>query len=116
MPGRAKPAWASPAAIRSAGRARGCGWFHATHRLRSAGPRAFHSIFLWIGGPREASCSRKSRCSGLYRAVAAVVGVAAAAAFARDVITQAAPQGRERAKNLLWAAGKLADFAYRAGP
>ena len=33
----------------------------------------------------------------------------AAAAFARDVIAAVAPQGRERAKNLLWAAGKLAD-------
>ena len=33
-----------------------------------------------------------------------------AAAFARDVIAKTAPQGRERAKNLLWAAGKLADY------
>ena len=33
-----------------------------------------------------------------------------AAAFARDVITEAGPAGRERAKNLLWAAGKLADY------
>ena len=38
-----------------------------------------------------------------------------AAAFARDVITQAAPAGRERAKNLLWAAGKLADYAIPLG-
>jgi integrase len=38
-----------------------------------------------------------------------------AAAFARDVITQAAPEGRERAKNLLWAAGKLADYAASLG-
>jgi hypothetical protein len=30
--------------------------------------------------------------------------VSQAAAFARDVITRAAPEGRERAKNLLWAA------------
>ena len=34
---------------------------------------------------------------------------AEAAAFARDVISRVAPAGRERAKNLLWAAGKLAD-------
>jgi hypothetical protein len=39
----------------------------------------------------------------------------AAAAFARDVITRAGPQGRERAKNLLWAAGKLADWAIGLG-
>jgi integrase len=38
-----------------------------------------------------------------------------AAAFARDVIAQVAPQGRERAKNLLWAAGKLADYALGLG-
>ena len=34
-----------------------------------------------------------------------------AAAFARDVVTAAGPLPRERAKNLLWAAGKLADYA-----
>jgi integrase len=38
-----------------------------------------------------------------------------AAAFARDVITTAGPQGRERAKNLLWAAGKLADYGLGLG-
>jgi integrase len=38
-----------------------------------------------------------------------------AAAFARDVIGQVAPGGRERAKNLLWAAGKLADYAASLG-
>ena len=35
---------------------------------------------------------------------------AEAAAFARDVIARTGPAGRERAKNLLWAAGKLADY------
>ena len=38
-----------------------------------------------------------------------------AAAFARDVIAKVAPQGRERAKNLLWTAGKLADFGIGLG-
>jgi hypothetical protein len=38
-----------------------------------------------------------------------------AAAFARDVIAKAGPQGRERAKNLLWAAGKLADYGLGLG-
>src|SRR5260221_8290128 len=33
-----------------------------------------------------------------------------AAAFARQVVMQAGPGGRERAKNLLWAAGRLADY------
>ena len=40
---------------------------------------------------------------------------AEAAAFARDVITAAGPGGQERAKNLLWAAGKLADYALGLG-
>jgi integrase len=38
-----------------------------------------------------------------------------AAAFARDVIARTGPHGRERAKNLLWAAGKLADYAASLG-
>jgi integrase len=38
-----------------------------------------------------------------------------AAAFARQVVPGAAPAGRERAKNLLWAAGKLADWAIPMG-
>jgi integrase len=38
-----------------------------------------------------------------------------AALFARDVITRTGPEGRERAKNLLWAAGKLADWALPLG-
>ena len=38
-----------------------------------------------------------------------------AAAFARAVIGQVAPEGRERAKNLLRAAGKLADYAIPLG-
>jgi integrase len=38
-----------------------------------------------------------------------------AAAFAREVIAAAAPEGKERAKNLLWAAGRLADFGIGLG-
>jgi integrase len=38
-----------------------------------------------------------------------------AAAFARQVVLQAAPAGRERAKNLLWAAGRLAGYAIPLG-
>ena len=40
---------------------------------------------------------------------------AQAAAFARQVVLQAAPGGRDRAKNLLWAAGRLADWAIGLG-
>jgi hypothetical protein len=39
----------------------------------------------------------------------------AAADFARAVVAQVAPAGRQRAKNLLWAAGKLADYAISLG-
>src|SRR5215471_12755434 len=38
-----------------------------------------------------------------------------AAAFARDVVVKTGPGGRERAKNLLWAAGKLADYGLGLG-
>jgi integrase len=38
-----------------------------------------------------------------------------AAAFARQVVIAAAPPGRERAKNLLWAAGKLAGYGIGLG-
>jgi integrase len=38
-----------------------------------------------------------------------------AAAFARDVIARTGPKGKERAKNLLWAAGKLADYGIGLG-
>jgi hypothetical protein len=38
-----------------------------------------------------------------------------AAAFAREVVMLAGPGGRERAKSLLWAAGKLADYAMPLG-
>jgi hypothetical protein len=38
-----------------------------------------------------------------------------AAAFARQVVPLAAPGGRERAKNLLWATARLADYAIPLG-
>ena len=38
-----------------------------------------------------------------------------AAAFARQVVPAAGPGGRERAKNLLWAAAKLADYGTGLG-
>src|SRR5216684_5197554 len=38
-----------------------------------------------------------------------------AASFARQVVAAAGPHRRERAKNLLWAAGRLADWAIGLG-
>ena len=40
---------------------------------------------------------------------------AEAAAFARGVVGAVRPAGQERAKNLLWAAGKLADYGLGLG-
>ena len=40
---------------------------------------------------------------------------AEAACFARQVVAQAAPAGQERAKNLLWAAGRLACYGIGLG-
>jgi hypothetical protein len=51
-------------------------------------------------------------CIGRWRPSSVL---AKAAVFARDVVTEAGPEGRERAKNLLWAAGKLADYAASLG-
>ena len=39
----------------------------------------------------------------------------AGASFARQVVAGCGPDGRERAKNLLWAAGRLADWAIPLG-
>ena len=47
--------------------------------------------------------------------MAAVVGVAAGGGVRPGRDHRAAPPGRERAKNLLWAAGKLADYALALG-
>ncbi len=40
---------------------------------------------------------------------------AQAACFARQVVAAAGPHGRDRAKNLLWAAGRLADYGIGLG-
>jgi hypothetical protein len=40
---------------------------------------------------------------------------ARAAAFARQVVAASGPAGRDRAKNLLWAAGKLGDYGIGIG-
>ena len=82
-----------------------------------------HVLIVAAGVPHLAHCIKYKCCMDANAEVAAYIGrwrpssvSPQAAAFARDVIAQAGPQGRERAKNLLWAAGKLADYAHRAGP
>ena len=52
----------------------------------------------------------------LHRRLAALVGRRRRRpAFARQVVSQAAPAGRDRARNLLWAAGKLAGYGIGLG-
>ena len=55
------------------------------------------------------------RDNWLYRRLAAVVGVAAGRGVRPGGRDRAAPGGRERAKNLLWAAGRLADWGIGLG-
>ena len=80
-----------------------------------------HVLIVAAGVPHLPHCIKYKCCMGDAE-VAAYLGrwepspvSPQAAAFARDVIGQAAPGGRERAKNLLWAAGKLADYGIALG-
>jgi hypothetical protein len=80
-----------------------------------------HVLIVAAGVPHLAYCI-KYKCCMTDGEVAAYIGrwrpssvSAEAAAFARQVVPAAAPDGRERAKCLLWAAGKLADYAASLG-
>src|ERR1700677_3711379 len=97
-------------------------------RLRGAGVAAEggggrHVVIVAAGIPRLAHSVKYKCCmDGTDAEVAAYIGrwrpssvSPRAAAFARDVITAAGPARRERAKNLLWAAGKLADYGLGLG-
>jgi integrase len=59
-----------------------------------------------LPGPEAAGCIAAWQPSSVS---------AGAARFARAVVTAAGPPGRDRAKNLLWAAGRLADWALGLG-
>jgi integrase len=61
-----------------------------------------------IGRPGDGTCY-------LARWKPSSVSGEAAAAFARQVVGGCGPLGRDRAKNLLWAAGKLAGYGISAG-
>src|SRR6266851_2197908 len=107
VPGRAKPRAAISAAMRAA-RACWAGVGDTSSILAAGFPHLAHLI--------------KYKCCMSNADVAAYIGrwrpssvSAQAAAFARDVIIRAGPGGRERAKNLLWAAAKLADYAIPLG-
>src|ERR1700735_2581926 len=87
------------------------------------GPGGRHVLIVAGGVPHLAHLIKYKYCMELVDVeAAAYIGrwrpssvSPQAAAFAREVITKTAPAGRERAKNLLWAAGKLADYAIGLG-
>jgi hypothetical protein len=90
--------------------------------LLSQGGR--HAVIVAAGIPDIPHCIEYNYCmpAGCSPDVAAYIGrwrpstvSPPAAAFARDVIAKSAPAGRERAKNLLRAAGKLADYGTGLG-
>src|SRR6266571_5336855 len=90
------------------------GWFHATHRLRSRVLRLIYSILLWTS--REDGMGAAGTAGAGYIAAWRPSSVSAeAACFARLVVSQAAPPSRDRAKNLLWAAGKPAGYGTGLG-
>ena len=111
VPGRANPASASSAAILPRA-ACWAGLIHAAHRLRSS-VSFLSTVFYW-GQPGGSRCAGTG-IAGLYRRLAAVVGVPAGRGLRPGGGDPAEPDGRERAKNLLWAAGRLADWATGLG-
>ena len=60
-------------------------------------------------------CMRARGPTGYVAAWQPSSGTADAACFARAVVAAAGPHSRERAKNLLWAAGRLADWGIGLG-
>jgi hypothetical protein len=67
-----------------------------------------------MNGRREAAAELSGTAGYLARWRSSSVSPQAAD-FARQVVMQAGPAGRERAKNLLWAAGRLADWGTGLG-
>jgi integrase len=84
--------------------------------------RGGRHVLIFTAGVRHLAHCIKYKCCMPNADVAAYIGrwrsssvSPQAAAFARDVITAVRPEGKERAKNLLWAAGKLAGYAIGLG-
>src|SRR6266567_3171320 len=68
-----------------------------------------------MNGRREAAAAELSGTAGYLARWRPSSVSPQAADFARQVVMQAGPGGRERAKNLLWAAGRLADWGTGLG-
>ena len=67
---------------------------------------------MTVPGETAAGRSGEAGCTGRWRPSSVTPQ---AASFARAVVAAAGPHRRERAKNLLWAAGKLADYGIGLG-
>src|SRR5882757_5040160 len=112
VPGRANPAAASPVAILS----RAACWAGLTsmrHTVSDPPVSYLSTVFYWgqVGRQRMPGTG----IAGYIARWQPSSVSPQAAGFARAVVTQVAPGGQERAKNLLWAAGRLADWATGLG-
>src|SRR5258705_9727685 len=112
VPGRAKPAAASCAAILP----RAACWAGLTSMRHTVSDPWFSDIstvfYCGQAGRRQMPGSGIADYIAGWRPSSMSPQ---AAGFARAVVTGTEPGGRERAKNLLWAAGRLADWAIGRG-
>src|SRR6516165_1163896 len=108
VPGRARPVAASSAAM-AAARACGPG---SGDTLPSSHGRCVHP---GVSFSIDYCMKTGAGVAGYIAAWRPVSASPEAAAFARQVVTAVAPAGRDRARNLLWAAGKLAGWAIGLG-
>src|ERR1039458_5153394 len=112
VPGRAKPVAASCVAILP----RAACWAGLTSMRHTVSDPRFpylSTVFYWghVGRQRMPGTGIAGYIAGWQPSSVSPQ----AAGFARMVVTGAAPGGQERAKNLLWAAGRLADWAIGLG-
>src|SRR5215470_5118120 len=108
VPGRARPVAASSAAM-AAARACGPG---SGDTLSSSHGRCVHPVMSFS---INYCMTTGAGVAGYIAAWRPVSASPEAAAFARQVVNAAAPGGRDRARNLLWAAGKLAGYGIGLG-
>jgi integrase len=74
-----------------------------------------HSIVLWTFMPGGSVPAQETGVAGYIASWRPSSATGPAAGFARDVVTRAGPRDQGRAKNLLWASAKLADYAISLG-
>src|ERR1022692_3101343 len=116
VPGSAGPAAAASSAVILSRAARWAGLASMRHTVSDPRPPALSTVYscgtMPAGGQMGAA---QSGGAGYIAAWQPSSVPAEAARFARTVVTAAAPGGCQRAKNLLWAAGKLAGYGIGLG-